>query len=119
MTKTVIMVLNPLSISSAQYTENFGLLHQTTYKTEDVGSVGWKNEVLNEEKRRKIMECDALDLHRNFIENQKQQIELANNLIEHANGNEEVIRMANELIKSCEKSISIEQNMDNFIHCPE
>lgn len=57
------------------------------------------------------MECNALDLHRNFIENQKQQIEFANNLIEHANGNEEVIRMANELIKSCEKSISIEQNM--------
>ena len=65
------------------------------------------------------MECDALDLHRNFIENQKQQIELANNLIEHANGNEEVIRFAKEFIKSCEKSISIEQNMNNFMHCPE
>lgn len=65
------------------------------------------------------MECDALDLHRNFIENQKQQIELANNLIAHANGNEEVIRMANELIKSCEKCISIEQNINNFMHCPE
>ena len=58
------------------------------------------------------MECDALDLHRNFIENQKQQIELANKLIEHANGNEEVIRLANELIRSCEKCIEIEQNMN-------
>lgn len=62
------------------------------------------------------MECDALDLHRNFIESQKQQIEFANNLIEHANGNEEVIRMAKELIKSCEKCISIEQNMNGFMN---
>lgn len=65
------------------------------------------------------MEGDALDLHQKFIESQKQQIELANNLIEHANGNEGVIRLANELIKSCEKAISIEQNINNFMHCPE
>lgn len=65
------------------------------------------------------MECNALDLHRKFIESQKQLIELANNLIEHANGNEALIKFANELIKSCEKSISIEQNKNNFIHCPE
>ena len=61
------------------------------------------------------MESDVLDLHRNFIENQKRQIKLANQLIEHANGNEEVIRLANEFIKSCEKCISIEQNMNNFM----
>lgn len=65
------------------------------------------------------MEYDALELHRNFIENQKQQIELANNLIEHANGNEEVIRMANELIELSEKAILKEQYMHNFMHCPE
>ena len=61
------------------------------------------------------MESDVLDLHRMFIENQKRQIKLANQLIEHANGNEEVIRLANEFIKSCEKCISIEQNMNNFM----
>ena len=61
------------------------------------------------------MESDVLDLNRMFIENQKQQIKLANQLIEHANGNEEVIRLANEFIKSCEKCISIEQNMNNFM----
>lgn len=60
-----------------------------------------------------------LDLHRKFIENQKQQIELANKLIENANGNEEVIKLASEFIKSCEKSISIEQNMNNVMHCSE
>ena len=37
---------------------------------------------------------------------------MANKLIEHANGNEEVIRLANELIRSCEKCIEIEQNMN-------
>ena len=37
---------------------------------------------------------------------------MANKLIEHANGNEEVIRLANELIRSCEKCIGIEQNMN-------
>ena len=59
------------------------------------------------------MESDVLiDLHRNFIKNQKRQIELANQLIEHANGNEEIIRLANELIKSCEKSIGIEQSIN-------
>ena len=52
------------------------------------------------------------DLNRSFIENQKHQIEMANKLIEHANGNEEVIRLANELIRSCEKCIEIEQNMN-------
>ena len=57
------------------------------------------------------MENDVLDLSRNFIENQKRQIELAKQLIECANGDEEVIGMANEMIKSCEKSISIEENM--------
>ena len=61
------------------------------------------------------MESDVLDLNRMFIENQKRQIKLANQLIEHANGNEEVIRLANEFIKSCEKCISIEQNMNNFM----
>ena len=61
------------------------------------------------------MEDDILDLHKNFIENQKQQIELANQLIKQANGNEEVIRFANEVIKSCEKSIEIEQKMNNLI----
>lgn len=59
------------------------------------------------------------DMNRNFIENQKQQIENAKKIIEYANGNEEVIRLANEFIKSCEKSILIEQNMNNFKHCPE
>ena len=59
------------------------------------------------------MESDIVDLHRNFIETQKRQIELANQLIEHANGNEEIIALANEMIKSCEKCISIEQNMNN------
>ena len=62
---------------------------------------------------------NILDLHRSFIDNQKRQIEAANNLIECANGNEEIIVLANELIKSCEKCISIEQNMmnnyENFI----
>ena len=57
------------------------------------------------------MENDVLDLSRNFIENQKRQIELAKQLIECANGDEEVIGMANEMIKSCEKCISIEENM--------
>ena len=56
---------------------------------------------------------DILDLHRNFIENQKQQIELAKQLIECANDNEDIIRMANEMIKSCKKAIEIEQNMNN------
>ena len=56
---------------------------------------------------------NVLDLHRNFIENQKRQIYLANKLIECANSNEEIIALANEMIKSCEKCISIEQNMMN------
>ena len=60
------------------------------------------------------METNVLDLHTNFIENQKRQIYLANKLIEQANGNEEVIALANEIIKSCEKAISIEQNMNNY-----
>ena len=59
------------------------------------------------------MKNDILDLHRNFIENQKRQIELANQLIEY--DNEDVIRTAKELIKSCEKSIEIVQNMNNLI----
>ena len=59
---------------------------------------------------------NVLDLHRSFIENQRRQIEAANKLIECANGNEEIIVLANKLIKSCEKCISIEQNMNkNFI----
>lgn len=58
------------------------------------------------------MEGSALDLHKNFIENQKRQIELANNLIQNANGNKKVIKLANELIKSCEKAISIEQKIN-------
>lgn len=62
------------------------------------------------------MENNVLDLHISFIENQRRQIETANKLIECANGNKEVIEIANELIKSCEKCISIEQNMNkNFI----
>ena len=60
------------------------------------------------------MENNALDLHTNFIENQKRQIDLANKLIECTNGNEEIIALANEIIKSCEKAISIEQNMNNY-----
>ena len=62
------------------------------------------------------MKSNALDLNRNFIENQKWQIELANKLIENANGNKEVIEIAKEMIKSCEKVISIEQNMNNSIY---
>ena len=59
---------------------------------------------------------NVLDLHRSFIDNQKRQIDLANKLIECANDNEEIIVLANELIKSCEKCISIKQNMNkNFI----
>lgn len=62
------------------------------------------------------MENNVLDLHRSFIDNQKRQIDLANKLIEYANGNIEVIELANKIIKSCEKAISIEQNMNkNFI----
>ena len=57
---------------------------------------------------------DALDLHINFIEIQKRQIELAKQLIKCANGDEELIRMANKMIKSCEKCISIEQNMNDY-----
>ena len=60
------------------------------------------------------MENNALDLHRNFIDNQKKKINLANKLIECANDNEEVIALANKMIKSCEKAISIEQNMSNY-----
>lgn len=62
------------------------------------------------------MENDILNLHKSFIENQNKQIELANQLIEYANGDEEVIILANEMIKSCEKCISIEQNINNFIY---
>ena len=54
------------------------------------------------------MGSDVLDLHINFIENQKRQIELTKQLIKCVNGDEELIRMANEIIKSCEKAISIE-----------
>lgn len=50
------------------------------------------------------MENNVLDLHRSFIDNQKRQIEAANKLIECANGNEEIIVLANEMIKSCEKN---------------
>ena len=57
------------------------------------------------------MKNNVLDLSRNFIENQKRQIELARQLIACAHGDEEVIGMANKMIKSCEKSISIEENM--------
>lgn len=56
-------------------------------------------------------------LHQDFIESQNKQIEFANNLIEHANGNENVIRLANELIKYCEKAISIAQNMYGHNNC--
>ena len=56
---------------------------------------------------------NVLDLHRSFIDNQKRQIDLANKLIECTNDNEEIIVLANEMIKSCEKCISIEQNMNN------
>ena len=38
----------------AIYTESFGLHHQTTYKIEAVGNVGWKRGVLKGEKRRKV-----------------------------------------------------------------
>lgn len=61
------------------------------------------------------MEGTVLESDINYIEIQKKQIELANKLIENANGDEEVIRIAKELIKSCEKCISIEQNMNNPI----
>ena len=43
------------------------------------------------------MENNVLDLSRNFIENQKRQIEIAKQLIECANGDEEVIGMANKM----------------------
>lgn len=59
------------------------------------------------------MESDIVDLHRNFIEAQKRQIELANQLIKYANYDIKIIELANEMIKSCEKCISIEQNMNN------
>ena len=49
------------------------------------------------------MESDILDLSINFIENQKRQIYLANKLIECANGNGEIIALANEMVKSCKK----------------
>ena len=55
---------------------------------------------------------NVLDLHRSFIDNQKRQIDLANKLIECTNDNKEIIVLANEIIKSCEKIISIEQNMN-------
>lgn len=60
------------------------------------------------------MENYILDLHRNFIETQKRQIELANKLIECANYDIKIIELANEIIKNCEKCISIEQNMNNY-----
>lgn len=66
--------------------------------------------------KEKYIESDILDLHRNFIENQNKQIELANQLIEYANDNEEIIEVAKKMIKSCEKAISIEQNMNHFIY---
>ena len=59
------------------------------------------------------MENDILDSHRNFIENQKRQIEVANQLIKY--DNEDMIRTAKELIKSCEKSIEIVQKMNKII----
>lgn len=59
------------------------------------------------------MENDILDLHRSFIDNQKRQIYLANKLIECANYDIKIIELANEIIKNCEKCISIEQNMMN------
>ena len=59
------------------------------------------------------MENDILDSHRNFIENQKRQIELANQLIKY--DNEDMIRTAKELIKSCEKSIEMVQKMNKII----
>ena len=59
------------------------------------------------------MENDILDSHRNFIENQKRQIGLANPLIKY--DNEDMIRTAKELIKSCEKSIEIVQKMNKII----
>ena len=59
------------------------------------------------------MENDILDSHRNFIENQKRQIEVANQLIKY--DNEDMIRTAKELIKSCEKSIEIVQKMNKNI----
>ena len=52
------------------------------------------------------MENNVLDL--------KRQIDLANKLIECADGNIEVIELANKMIKGCEKAISIEQNMNNY-----
>lgn len=61
------------------------------------------------------MENDILD-HKSFIDSQNKQIELANKLIENANGNKEVIEIAKKMIKSCEKVISIEQNMNHFIY---
>ena len=59
------------------------------------------------------MENNVLDLHRSFIDNQKRQIELANKLIKYANYDIKIITLANEIIKNCEKCISIEQNMMN------
>lgn len=59
------------------------------------------------------MENDILDLHRSFIDNQKRQIYLANKLIECANYDIKIIVLANKMIKSCEKAISIEQNIMN------
>lgn len=59
------------------------------------------------------MESDILDLHRSFIENQKRQIYLANQLIKYANYDIKIIALVNEIIKNCEKCISIEQNMMN------
>lgn len=59
------------------------------------------------------MENNVLDLHRSFIDNQKRQIELANKLIKYANYDIKIIALVNEIIKNCEKCISIEQNMMN------
>lgn len=59
------------------------------------------------------MENDILDSHRNFIENQKRQIELANQLIKY--DNEDMIRIVKERIKSCEKSIELVQKMNKII----
>ena len=61
------------------------------------------------------MEGSVLESHIDYIAIQNKQIDLANKLIENANGDEEVIRIAKELIKSCEKCISIEKNMINPI----
>lgn len=60
-----------------------------------------------------LFESSMNKVYTTFIENQKRQIDLANKLIEYAN-NDLVVGLAKKMVKSCEKVISIEQNLSKM-----